>query len=311
MRRLTATVFLALGVLAGCRNDPARELLHREMRWMEDEIYMLQDELDAAQSQLDSCRKENEALRKELGGEPANATRGPAADEGFRPPAVELETPDSPPSRPILDAPPENPPESLPGPDDSARLEPRPPRLERPASARLAPYTVDRITLNRLLTGGLDQDGIPGDEGLLVVIEPRNEEGKIVSAAAACSIVVLDPALNGPEARVARWDFTPEEVAGRYRKSPLGEGVHVEMPWPSNPPMHTELTLVVRLETPEGHRYVAEREIRVDLLGDDEGPRDKAAAAPLDSAPPPAAEEDGSAPATAARRKRPEWRPYR
>ena len=43
-----------------------------------------------------------------------------------------------------------------------------------------------RITLNQSFTGGLAASDRPGDQGLMVVIEPRDSQGQLVDASAIC-----------------------------------------------------------------------------------------------------------------------------
>ncbi len=71
-------------------------------------------------------------------------------------------------------------------------------------SASAVPFTpsgdsrrVAAIVLNRTLTGGISAGDRSGDQGLLVVVEPRDRAGRTVDAPADMSVVVLDPALQG------------------------------------------------------------------------------------------------------------------
>ena len=56
---------------------------------------------------------------------------------------------------------------------------------------------VAQITLHPALTGGIGVGSRSGDEGLLVVVEPRDFSGKIVNAPGEISVALLDPALSG------------------------------------------------------------------------------------------------------------------
>jgi len=122
---------------------------------------------------------------------------------------------------------------------------------------------IDRITLSRALTGGYDRDARSGDAGVAVLVEPRDAHGQLVPAAGPISVVVLDRGLSGSSARVARWDFTAEQTASLYRKTPYGEGFFLEMPWSGNPPAHSHLHLFVRYSTKDGRNVEASREIDV------------------------------------------------
>ncbi|MBX7167135.1 MAG: hypothetical protein K1X74_12465 [Pirellulales bacterium] len=297
-------VLVLLALATGCRNNRAQTAVHdqlySELRMWEDEVGMLEDELSESEARLESCRRENAALRQQLG------TRGgdeavPADDSapGGAPPSIEIpqgSAPSlSPPSVPsetyppngTEDAPPYVPPgapdERLPDPP-SARHHQRSPRggvrapqvslTPRQDEAEITDWQVHEITLNRQLTGGHNRDGHPGDEGIMVVIEPRNKAGQILEVPGEVSVVLTDPSRSGPASRVARWDFTMSETADRFRQSIVGKGIHVELPWPAEPPVGRTLNLYVRYQTDDGRKLLAERQIQIDPLPPQQAVRD-------------------------------------
>jgi hypothetical protein len=127
--------------------------------------------------------------------------------------------------------------------------------------------------LNDNLTGGCQTDPRQGDRGIVVVVEPRDAQGRLVEAPAAVSVVVLDPALEGQAARVARWDFTAQQLAPLHRKGSWGEGYHLEMLWPDAAPVHENLQLFVRYVTSDGRKLETQRKIRVATAGSGEADR--------------------------------------
>jgi len=126
-------------------------------------------------------------------------------------------------------------------------------------------YMVSRVTLNRLLTGGVNQDDRPGDEGVMVVIEPRNDANQIINVPGELAVVVVDPNIQKGDPRVARWDFSADESAAHFRKSLLAEGIHLELPWPGEIPKHERLHLHVRYVPAEGTEFRADQAIDVAL----------------------------------------------
>lgn len=255
--RILSLVMVGL-LLAGCNNAGQRELVERELRLQEDRIYKLQDYIHQYQDLLESCRRENEALKRELGitgstasppgstfspgtSSPGTTSTRPSVDMPFTPPSIELGTPTDPGSTFV--------PEILPSPDEDLTGTSRGP--------------VKELVINKLLTGGMNNDRFEGDEGLMVVVEPRDAEGKLVRTPGDVSLMVVDPAKSGPAARVARWDFTNEEATALFRKTPLGRGLHFELPWPNQPPDVERLRLYVRVVTPKGEKLLAESDIGV------------------------------------------------
>ncbi len=119
------------------------------------------------------------------------------------------------------------------------------------------------VMLSAALTGGLDLDPRPGDEGITVCLEPRGEDGELVRAAAPVAIVAVDPAVRGPEGRVGRWDLSSKAVAEAWRASAAGQGVRLTLPWTGAPPRHGQLRLFVRYSTDDGRVLEAQRDITV------------------------------------------------
>jgi hypothetical protein len=129
------------------------------------------------------------------------------------------------------------------------------------------PASVDQVaevTFNKLLTGGHDTSDALGDEGVLVVIEPRNTAGEIVDVAGQVDIAVIDPQLSGSDRDVAHWRFAPGEAAEHFRETILGAGMHFDLPWPNRSPQNAALELHVRYTTPEGEKFTLKEEIKVD-----------------------------------------------
>jgi hypothetical protein len=165
-------------------------------------------------------------------------------------------------------------PETLPPTSPLPLQSPATPRESKP-DGRLPPGTartpdnsrVVGISLNDALTGGFQGEPQGGDKGLTLVLEPRDEQGHVVRVPAQVSVVLIDPALEGQAARVARWDFTADQVASLYRKAPWGEGYHLEMLWPDTPPVHSDLRLFVRYVTSDGRKLEMQQGIRLALAG--------------------------------------------
>lgn len=314
----------------GCGGQRYRyDLLERDLRWQEDDLYVLEDQLEDVCDQLESCRRENDALREEnerLRRGDGDRSQPPAARSPLPRSPLLRSTPDEPsvdlgqPSqalppllrgtqRPEEQAPPYDgpplidplPPDDAPPPESRFRAPPEveelppletgafeaPPRAVRRTSA-VEPLDrplgklfqlggkddalpvdefVTQITLNRMMTGGHNTDGRLGDEGVIVVVEPRNAAGQVVAARGKVSLVLLDPTEKGPHARVARWDFAAGETAARFREGVFGKGLKFDLPWPNRPPLHQDLKLYVRLETEDGRTLEVDGPVRVELLG--------------------------------------------
>lgn len=224
-----------LMVASGCKTDLSQQLLERELRYQEDQIYALQDELDAKAARLERVAVENASLRKQLGVSDADApspARTPPAGRGPRPPAAgpvlvppSIEVPDAPlptTGKPRTGAPDTLAPPALdgvpplPGGGAGASAEPLtlpapaaldiPPALPVPPpaggspGARLSfeePATPPvRLVVNPSQTVCRDADGDGRSDGITVVFEPRDAGERLVPVDGDVAVVVYD--LAGP-----------------------------------------------------------------------------------------------------------------
>ena len=280
----------------GCRTDPAVQLLERQNRILEDEIWRLRDvvadyesgamsypaETPPPESYRPADRPEPEPPTAVDSPEPTPridaprpAPATPETPRSLSPPALQTGEPLQEGELPNVfekvgpaktSGPPETAPPDEEGDkeDDQERPEPEPTNSSGPG-IRGDSSQVEQLVLNQLLTGGYDSDGRPGDEGIVVVVEPRDAQGRWVEAPAAMSVVVLDPALEGDAARVARWDFSVEQTRALVLRAGLGRGIGLDMDWPDAPPLHTELLVHVRYATSDGRNLQADGRISIEL----------------------------------------------
>jgi hypothetical protein len=288
-RCLFAALALFAG-LAGCAGPQVRahiDSVNAEYRQLEDYVYCLEDENAKLHRRLEYER----GLRGDAPARPTSrpgTTDTPSDIDDLAPPTIEPGTPTAPPTgssrlqRPKTPASPAGTNEKLdlgpplieiPSADEQADPAsdtlptPATPREIQPAAPEAIPPPADmqvtHIFLNPLLTGGADFDRQPGDEGLNIVLEPRNAADEYVPQAGAVSVVVLDPAKEGEAARIARWDFTLTATQQKLQSTSAAKGIRLEMPWPASPPTANQLKLFVRYETADGRRLQTDRDIYI------------------------------------------------
>jgi hypothetical protein len=322
----TLAVAVALLSSSGCKSDLSQQLLERELRMQEDQIYQLQDELQDKCARLDRVAGENTSLKKQLG---VSETDGPALRRGPSPPAGQP-TPASRsgPGQPILAPPAINIP-GMPPPAGGPAIPPAgglpapasvaPPKLEgipplpaeprfpgaaapaassvTPASATVAadadpagvppaPMAVDstarpigqmsdpptgrrlsheesladagRIThlvVNPARTECFDGNGDGVSDGLAIVIEPRDGDERLVTAAGDVSISVFDSSLPAGAAPVAHWDIPASEAIGHFRRTSRNRGLHFVLRWPGPPPRGDHVQVQVAITTFEAASF--------------------------------------------------------
>jgi len=330
----SGTVAMAIALLfsLGCRSDLSQQLLERELRMQEDQIYQLQDELQDASARLDRTAGENSSLKRQLGvgevdgqvnvrgpllrgGQPPTPRSSPPQPQlvppkidvpGFRSPASgpAAPTPSSPPAAggiapPALDGIPPLPSEprfpgaALPAPSavspasaatpvggvppavapapmtfdaDARPLAPSAsPTAEPPAGRRLSHEEsladagrITHLVVNPSRTECFDGDGDGLSDGLAIVIEPRDGDERLVTAAGDVSITVFDSSVSPAAGPVARWDIPAQEALARFRRTSRNRGLHFVLRWPGPPPQGDHVRVRVGLTTFDAAVFEAE-----------------------------------------------------
>lgn len=122
-----------------------------------------------------------------------------------------------------------------------------------------------RLSIPQEFLSGRDYDGQPGDDGIAVLVQPRDTEGHVILEPAAISVVVVDPAVRGPNARVARWDLQQDEVRSYMVRQGEVVGFLLELPWPNRSPDHDDLKVFVRYYTANGDYLDAQGDVHISL----------------------------------------------
>lgn len=145
-------------------------------------------------------------------------------------------------------------------------------QLEQPGRQPLLPeqaarmFSLKEIALAARGTGGLNSDNLPGDDGIQVLIEPRDGQGDVVKSPGSLSFELFDLAGAESQRRVGYWEFSLQDTAARWQSGWLSQGYRFELPWQAGYPRHADLTLHVRLTTPDGRQFDATRQIRVEPM---------------------------------------------
>jgi hypothetical protein len=275
---------LGVAVAGGCKSDLNQQLLERELRYQEDQIYYLQDELAEKKARLDHVASENVSLRRQLG---VGATDNPAPSRGGRllaprvapattvPPAIEV--PDASPLPPPRNGPPVDlTPPSLEG-VPALPAEPVVPSRARgisfpPAAAVIDPAArpIEAAAEERapaLVRAGFEESvvGDPvrlvikplgdaaGRGGISFAVEPRDSSERLVPGLASDLVVTaFDAALPPGAPPIASWTIPGTEVQSRFRPTGRHRGIAVDLPWQGTFPSGDHVRLRAEATTATG-----------------------------------------------------------
>lgn len=99
----------------------------------------------------------------------------------------------------------------------------------------------ERIELARL-SGGYDDDGRPGDDGLVLYVQPFDRDQHVVKAAGTLTVKLLDP-LNPPNSiTYATYEFDLQHTRQLWYGRLMTQHFSVKCPWPQGHlPVHNEI----------------------------------------------------------------------
>lgn len=121
---------------------------------------------------------------------------------------------------------------------------------------------LSEVKINTLLSGGKDRDGLPGDDVLVALISPLDEQGDLVKIAGEVEIEAFDMTLPSDDKRVGQWTFDAEQAAKAWHSGFVGAGLQFELPW-QDAPTSKELLVHVRLKTTDGRQFDSSTPLKI------------------------------------------------
>jgi hypothetical protein len=138
----------------------------------------------------------------------------------------------------------------------------RPPPCPAPGGVAAAPAFPLRDVVLGSGTGGLDDDNLPGDEALQVVIVPRDDDGSAVKVPARLDVRAFEITRAGLKNPIGTWAVPPEQLRRAWRGGLFATGYAVTLQW-DQPPATERVRVAVRLTTLDGRPYEADKDVTV------------------------------------------------
>lgn len=114
-------------------------------------------------------------------------------------------------------------------------------------------------------TGGRDDDGLPGDELLQVVISPKDVDGTAVKVPGKAVVTAFDILPEGQKVPIGRWDITAEQLRKAWKGGLLGSGFFLPLQW-DLPPTSGKVRVAVVFTTNDGRCFENDRDVQVKPL---------------------------------------------
>ncbi len=127
-----------------------------------------------------------------------------------------------------------------------------------------ATFGVKNVTLGRG-TGGIDEDKKPGDEAIVVVVEPRDHDDHVIKVNFTLEVLVLEISPQGVKCPIGSWSIGAEELRKAYKQSLFSTGYQVTLPWKLLP-QYENLRVAIRFKLPDGRIFDADKDVKVKLI---------------------------------------------
>jgi hypothetical protein len=113
-------------------------------------------------------------------------------------------------------------------------------------------------------TGGLDEDGLPGDEALQVLVEPRDADGHTLKTPGILVVRTLEVTPEGLKKPLSSWQVNGNALCRNWRSGLLSTGYYLILPWKTWPGTE-KVRVIATFVLADGRSFEAERDVTIRL----------------------------------------------
>jgi hypothetical protein len=122
---------------------------------------------------------------------------------------------------------------------------------------------VVEIAFHPSLCRGSNRESEPNEDGLRLVLQPKNQYGDFLPEVAGMTLVVVDSGRPEAESKIGRWTWTAEELEHSLEPIGFSQGFHVAVTWQSKRPIAKSVQVYVRYEMADGRKLVNDKTIEL------------------------------------------------
>jgi hypothetical protein len=113
-------------------------------------------------------------------------------------------------------------------------------------------------------TGGLDEDKVPGDEGIQVVLVPRDVDGSPIKAAGTLTVTAVQVSPEGLKSPLSTWEVSALQLRRSWKSGLFSTGYFVALPW-QRVPSTEKLRIIATFRPLDGGAFEAEKDVTIHL----------------------------------------------
>jgi hypothetical protein len=111
----------------------------------------------------------------------------------------------------------------------------------------------------------LNEDGVPGDEALQVVLEPRDGDDHAIKAPGTLTIQTLEITPEGLKKPLCSWRVPPDALRRTWKSGLWSSGYFVTLPWKVFPGQE-RVRVVAQFVLPDGRSFEADKDVTIRLV---------------------------------------------
>jgi hypothetical protein len=150
-----------------------------------------------------------------------------------------------------------NPPAGASGVIQTSALEP----AAKSSKSKPVDPRVRQIDWHPTMCRAQNTDGKPGDDGLYLVLVPRNNAGEFVPTAGALTLVVEETLADGSVARIGRYEYSAKELSEQLEPIGSAPGLHLPIRFSERMPSGTSVDVFAKFTLEDGTTMVNRRTI--------------------------------------------------
>ncbi|MCH2182045.1 MAG: hypothetical protein MK108_08580 [Mariniblastus sp.] len=123
---------------------------------------------------------------------------------------------------------------------------------------------VASVSINESATRGEDLDGVPGDEGLVLLVQPRSDSGNVIQTTGDLTVSIVDPREPFNRQTLGTWQFSAAEVPNFFvREELIQQGILLHLPWSSEVPRHRNVIVNVQFSDSTQREHVSSCDVDI------------------------------------------------
>jgi hypothetical protein len=131
------------------------------------------------------------------------------------------------------------------------------------ASPEVTDKRIVELHFQPALSRSVSFDDDNRDDGLYLVLQPKNEQGQVVPLAGAMTVEVLDPTRSEGQMIIGTWHYSLNEVQSKIQPIGSKQGIHLTLPWNGPNPKSDRLNVIATMQFENGRKVIAKKEFYI------------------------------------------------